>query len=140
MKKIKNPTTVDEQIALLRTRGMEVNEQLARQWLSSVSYYRLSGCWYSYRVLPEPENPREPQRADDFVPGTTFEEVVALYEFDRKMRTLVYDGIERIEVALRARIGELLNAKGALSYKDRSCFREEFQHRDWLKTAEKRVD
>lgn len=40
MKKIKNPTTVDEQIALLRTRGMEVNEPLARQWLSSVSYYR----------------------------------------------------------------------------------------------------
>ncbi|MCX2164045.1 Abi family protein [Corynebacterium auriscanis] len=140
MKKIKNPTTVDEQITLLRTRGMEVNEPLARQWLSSVSYYRLSGYWYSYRVLPEPEDPKEPQRADSFVPGTTFEEVVALYEFDRKMRTLIYDGIERIEVALRARIGELLIAKGALSYKDRSCFREKFQHQDWLKTAEKRVD
>lgn len=140
MKKVKNPTTVDEQIALLRTRGMEVNEPLARQWLSSVSYYRLSGYWYSYRVLPEPEDPKEPQRADNFVPGTTFEEVVALYEFDRKMRTLIYDGIERIEVALRARIGELLIAKGALSYKDRSYFRENFQHQDWLETAEKRVD
>lgn len=139
MKKIKNPTTVDEQIALMRTRGMEVNESLARQWLSSVSYYRLSGYWYSFRVLPEPEDPKEPQRDDDFVPGTTFEEVVALYEFDRKMRTLIYDGIERIEVALRARIGELLIAKGALSYKDPSCFREEFQHQDWLETAEKRV-
>lgn len=78
MKKIKNPTTVDEQIALMRTRGMKVNESLARQWLFSVSYYRLSGYWYSYRVLPEPEDPKEPQRADDFVPGTTFEEVVAL--------------------------------------------------------------
>ena len=140
MKKIKNPTTVDEQIALMRTRGMKVNESLARQWLFSVSYYRLSGYWYSYRVLPEPEDPKEPQRADDFVPGTTFEEVVALYEFDRKMRTLIYDGIERIEVALRARIGELLITKGALSYKDPGCFREEFQHQDWLETAEKRVD
>lgn len=67
-------------------------------------------------MLPEPEDPKEPQRADNFVPGTTFAEVVALYEFDRKMRTLIYDGIERIEVALRARIGELLLAKGALPY------------------------
>ncbi|WP_414730613.1 hypothetical protein [Actinobaculum suis] len=36
------------------------------------------------------------------------------------MRTLIYDGIERIEVALRARIGELLLAKGALPYKDQT--------------------
>lgn len=140
MKKIKNPTTVEEQIALLRSRGMEIHETLAQQWLASVSYYRLSGYWYSYRVLPVPEDPKEPQRADDFVSGTTFEEVVALYEFDRKMRTLIYDGIERIEVALRARIGELLIAKGALSYKDPSFFREEFQHQEWLETAGKRVD
>ena len=107
MKKIKNPTTVEVQIALMRSRGMELNESLARQWLSSVSYYRLSGYWYAYRILPEPEDPKQPQRADSFVRGTKFEEIVALSEFDRKMRTLIYDGIERIEVALRARIGEL---------------------------------
>jgi len=140
MKKIKNPTTVEVQIALMRSRGMELNESLARQWLSSVSYYRLSGYWYAYRILPEPEDPKQPQRADSFVRGTKFEEIVALYEFDRKMRTLIYDGIERIEVALRARIGELLVAKGALSYKDPGIFREDFRHQDWLETAEKRVD
>lgn len=139
MKKIKNPTTVDEQIQLMRSRGMNVDEPLARQWLSSVSYYRLSGYWYPYRVLPAPADPKNPQRADDFELGTAFAEVVALYEFDRKMRMLIYDGIERIEVALRARIGELLIAKGALSYKDPGFFRKEFQHKEWLKTAEKRV-
>lgn len=39
-----------------------------------------------------------------FLPGTTFEDVVSLYEFDRELRLLCMDGIERIEVALRAAI------------------------------------
>lgn len=47
-----------------------------------------------------------PVRADTFVQGSTFTEVAGLYEFDRKLRTLVHDGIERIEIALRTRVGE----------------------------------
>lgn len=140
MKKIKKRTTVDEQIVLMQSRGMEVSDSLARQWLASVSYYRLSGYWYPYRVLPEPEDPKEPYRLDDFVPGTRFQEIADLYEFDRKLRTLIYDGIERIEVALRARIGELLVAKGPLSYKDSGHFRSDFKHSAWLATAKRRVE
>lgn len=140
MKQIKNPTTVEQQISLLQSRGMEVNVALARQWLASVSYYRLSGYWYSNRLPLESKDPRKPLRDDTFESGTRFHEIAALYEFDRKMRTLIYDGIERIEVALRARIGELLVAKGALSYKDPGIFREEFRHAEWLETAERRVE
>lgn len=81
---------------------MRVDEDLARQWLRSVSYYRLSGYWYAYRVLPPSAEPREPERCDDFEMGTRFADVVSLYEFDQKMRTLIHDGIERIEVVLRA--------------------------------------
>lgn len=49
---VKDPTTVDEQIHILSERGMQVDIDLARQWLRSVSYYRLSGYWYPYRALP----------------------------------------------------------------------------------------
>lgn len=53
MKKIKNPTTVEVQIELMRSRGMELNESLARQWLSSVSYLQ------AVRVLVRlPDSPR----------------------------------------------------------------------------------
>jgi len=102
---VKDPTTIDEQIHILSERGMQVDADLARQWLRSVSYYRLSGYWYPYREQLE-SAPRMPVRADTFVQGSTFTEVAGLYEFDRKLRTLVHDGIERIEIALRTRVGE----------------------------------
>ena len=46
---VKDPTTIDEQIRILSERGMHVDIDLARQWLRSVSYYRLSVYWYPYR-------------------------------------------------------------------------------------------
>ena len=119
---------------------MTVDEPLARQWLANVSYYRLSGYWYSYRILVESEDSKRPQRLDAFSPGTTFAEIVALYEFDRKLRTLIHDGVERIEVALRARIGERLVQRGALSYKDPTVFRPGFDHDSWLDMAQRRTD
>ncbi|SUE39781.1 Abortive infection bacteriophage resistance protein [Rothia dentocariosa] len=73
------------------------------------------------------------------MPRTSFEDVIALYEADRKLRTLIHDGIERIEVALRARIGELLVSEGSLSYRNKIIFRPNFKHEEWLETADKRV-
>ena len=43
-KPLKAATTVAQQIALLRSRGLDVDEGLACQWLANVSYYRLSAC------------------------------------------------------------------------------------------------
>ena len=81
---VKDPTTIDEQIHILSERGMQVDADLARQWLRSVSYYRLSGYWYPYREQLE-SAPRMPVRADTFELGSTFTEVPGLYEFDRKL-------------------------------------------------------
>ena len=58
---VKDPTTIDEQIHILSERGMQVDADLARQWLRSVSYYRLSGYWYPYREQLE-SAPRMPVR------------------------------------------------------------------------------
>lgn len=129
---IKPSTTLEQQLDILSERGMRLDESLARQWLTNVSYYRLSGYWYTYRVLPEDANPKKPVRLDQFVDGTSFTEVAGLYEFDRKLRTLVHDGIERIEVALRTCIGEWIVKRGALAYCEPSLFREGFDHVAWL--------
>jgi Abortive infection bacteriophage resistance protein len=136
---VKQPTTLEEQLELLSKRGMALDGSLARQWLSNVSYYRLSGYWYPYRVLPESVDPKDPVRLDDFVEGTSFCEVAALYEFDRKLRALVHDGIERIEVALRTRVGEWITQYGALAYREPSLFREGFDHVAWLARVYGRV-
>ncbi len=39
-----------------------------------------------------------------FVPGTTFHDVLRLYEFDRELRLLCLNAVERVEVALRSAI------------------------------------
>lgn len=134
-KSLKPATSPKEQIETLRSRGMHLDDSLARQWLENVSYYRLSAYWYPARVFGT-----DGKRTDAVQKGTCFSDVVALYEADRKLRTLVHDGIERIEVMLRTRIGERLVANGPLSYKDPNYFRPTFDHASWVNTANKRVN
>ena len=48
-----------------------------------------------------------PQRSDEFLPNSRFQDVVALYVFDKKLCLLILDAIERIEVAFRVDIAYL---------------------------------
>ncbi|WP_132750496.1 Abi family protein [Simplicispira metamorpha] len=63
--------------------------------LSRIGYYRLSGYMLPFQTGHQPD----PHR---FKPGTTFESVLALYEFDCKLRGLLMLAIEPIEVAFRS--------------------------------------
>jgi abortive infection bacteriophage resistance protein len=127
-------TSIAEQIELLSSRGMVVDKQLAVQWLQRVGYYRLSAYWYPYRAI------NNAGRSDEFVAGTTFDNVAKLYEFDRKFRTLLHDGIERIEVSLRTELIETFGAKDPLAYKNSENFRPTFEHQQWLETVSRRVE
>jgi abortive infection bacteriophage resistance protein len=88
----KPPLTLEAQADLLIGRGMSGDRDLMIERLSTVSYYRLSGYSFPFR------NPD----SETFRPGTTFEAVWRRYTFDRNLRLLVLDAIERIEVAARA--------------------------------------
>ncbi len=49
----KLPTTIDQQLALLEDRGMELGcKETAKQWLESVGYYRLSAYWLRFEAPP----------------------------------------------------------------------------------------
>jgi len=90
----KCPLTIKEQVDLLLKRGMTGDRDLMIRQLTVVNYYRLSGYCHTFR---------EPG-AETFHPGTTFELVWKTYAFDRRLRLLVMDALERIEVA----VGSLL--------------------------------
>lgn len=93
---IKGPTTVPEQIQLLKSRGLTIDdESLAFEYLSHVSYYRLGEYWYSLQF--DKENHL-------FKPQSVFSDVIFLYEFDRELRMLLFDVIERIEISLRTKL------------------------------------
>jgi abortive infection bacteriophage resistance protein len=92
----KRVTTVDDQIMQLKARGLQISDDSnARHYLLNISYYRLAGYWW-------------PMQADKvnhtFKPNSRFEDVIALYNFDRELRLLLFDIIERIEIGLRTKM------------------------------------
>jgi abortive infection bacteriophage resistance protein len=77
---------------------------------------------------------------DRFQPGTSFEQVVDLYEFDRQLRLEVLDGVERIEVALRTAVTyRFALVAGAFGHTEPSHFRRSFDHAEWLRRVEEEI-
>lgn len=96
MKFAKPALSLDQQIALLRERGLVIEDEAeARHYLAHISYYRLRAYWLPFE-----------KRASDgvhrFRDGARFSDALALYVFDRQLRLLVMDAVERVEVAIRA--------------------------------------
>ena len=76
---------------------MEItDEEKAQHYLSRIGYYRLST--YMFPLFSFPKNRRQ------FKSGTTFSKVMMLYRFDKKLRLLLFNEIEKIEVAVRCSI------------------------------------
>jgi abortive infection bacteriophage resistance protein len=94
MKYPKPPLSFEQQAARLIERGMQGDLKLIEQRLASVNYYRLSGYWYPFRTPDD----------DSFGPNTTFDTVWTRYVFDRRLRLLVMDAVERIEIAVRTQL------------------------------------
>ncbi|WOH94170.1 Abi family protein [Corynebacterium urealyticum] len=128
---LKNAKSANEQIALLKSRGLEVDPPLAKQWLANVSYYRLSGYWYPARAFDKSTG----RRLDRFAPGFAFQNATDLYEADRKLRTLLHDGVERVEIALRTQVTDHLcnrHPSDPTFYLTSEAFRDEFDHLTWI--------
>jgi abortive infection bacteriophage resistance protein len=90
-----------------------------------VGYYRLSGYWYPFREsLPQQHGPRVV--LDTFAAGTTLVQVADVYEFDRKLRLLVMDGIERVKVSVRFHVGHVLGRRGAFAHADPDALDDNF--------------
>lgn len=103
----------DEQIDKLEERGLVIDDrELAKTRLQSISYYRLRG--YTYPFQDEDEN---------FIGGITFEQIYSLYCFDRKLRNLAMDALEKIEVALKTQmIYQWARTNGANWYEDPALY------------------
>jgi len=113
--------TFDQQLELLKSRGLEVtNHQTALMYLKRVGYYRLSGYWYPFREMIAPNElqhaPIKHLRKDNFVINSKLQDVINLYIFDKKLRILLLDAIERIEVSVRVNIAYLLGKYDRFAY------------------------
>ena len=116
--------TLDQQLDRLIERGLEVpDREKALHYLRFIGYYRLSG----YTLPFQHNDPALP--AHTFRDGVAFDAVLDLYIFDRELRLLVMDAIERIEVAVRVAISNTMSERyGPHWYLDKTLFRKQYRH------------
>ncbi len=107
----------------------------ASAYLERVGYYRLSGYWYSLRESTKTANSQDTIH-DTFRQGTTFDQVIDLYVFDKTLRILLLDAIERIEVALRTSVALCLGRYAPCAHYDPKFLNKRFhqngQHGVWI--------
>lgn len=116
----KPPLSVDQQIDLLIQRGMAVpDRERARHYLTHINYYRLRAYWLPFEVAPAAGH------AHGFAAGTNFDTVLNIYVFDRDLRLLLLDAIERVEISLRTTFAQHVSCKyGAFAHDDVNLFRD----------------
>ena len=91
-KKYSNPTDI---ISILESRGLVITDKnKAENYLRSIGYFRLSA--YCYPLL------KEPKENHLYKDDSTFTKILNMYKFDRKLRILLFNEIEKIEVAIRS--------------------------------------
>jgi abortive infection bacteriophage resistance protein len=132
---------------------MDVSDEArAKMCLARIGYYRLSAYWYPFRnsvIHTDPTNMTTRTTVlDDFRPGTSFTDVFDFYVFDKGLRLLVSDALERIEIAFRAQISNLLGARDTWAHRNPKELHGDFtakssprkpnltKHQDWLITLD----
>ncbi len=90
------PTSISDQITWLIARGVSIPDHgEAARFLSNVNFYRFRGypAPFVNRTATSSQHP--------FQPGTSFGDVVERYDFDRRLRILLLDAFNQIEVSIR---------------------------------------
>jgi len=93
----KHFTSPHDLVSLLKDRGLEIkNEEKATAYIANIGYYRLSSYFYPLLKSPKSEH--------IYKANATFDLVMNMYRFDRKLRMLLFNEIEKIEIAIRSTI------------------------------------
>lgn len=91
--------SIEQQVQSLKDAGMSVSsDEKAAKYLQKVGYYRLRGYTYTFYD----------NNAKQYRSGTSFANIIKLYEFDTKLSNLLFSYLSIIEVSLRVRLTESL--------------------------------
>lgn len=104
---VKPATTLDQQTALLISRGLNVSDTDACQrFLYDTSYYRLSGYARQFQTAPK-------ARDNTFLPGTGFDQVQRIVMLDTELSLALLRSLGAVERVVRARFAyELAHLHG----------------------------
>lgn len=90
---MKSFKTIDEQIELLKSRNLIIaDEEYAKNYLLSNNYYSIINGYGKYF----------PRNGENYVNGTTFEELECLHRFDRDLKQVLFEAIVGVETHLKS--------------------------------------
>lgn len=126
----KLPISIADQIALLKSRELNfANETEAEKVLEHISYYRFAAYLRPFEI---------DKTTHQLSASATFENVLSVYSFDAKLRALVFDVIQKIEISIRSKmIHEFSLAYGAFWFFDESCFTDKHRFVESMNVLEK---
>lgn len=115
----KKATTVSEQIQLLSERGLQIDNDSAQKIFSKISYYRLTAYLKTFQLTG----------SERFAEGTSLDEVYRVYCFDRKLKYIIFQAIEKLENAIKAQVSNRMSLlHGAHWYLDPIHFDRLYKH------------
>lgn len=133
----KQPLTIDEQISKLENRGLNFSDKtLAAQYLQNISYYRLRAFTYPFQ-----NNSIDADH--EFIRNDIeFTDIIDLYVFDKRLRSLIFSEIEKIEIAVRTKLSLLysLSTQNALWYEDINVYNSEAEIKKTLYDIKSEID
>ena len=90
----KTNRTADDLIVVLKRKGLSIADEVKSiNYIRNIGYYRLKAYFYPLY--------QEPKHKHLFKVDATFDKVMNMYRFDRKLRLLLFNEIEKIEVAFK---------------------------------------
>lgn len=108
MASLKPPATLDEQVVILKSRGLIINDvQLAKEILAKTNYYRLVNA-YSLDLYDNSPGVKPKTRYKD---GVSLTQLYDIYQFDTKLRHILFELIEPFELKFRTSLAYYLAHK-----------------------------
>jgi len=128
---VKEPATIEAQLAKLETRGCLIEDRpYAMSVLEKINYYRLANYFAVFH------DDRKFYRR-----GTSFNSVIHLYDFDRRLRGQLLIFLEEIEISMRAVISNYHALKyGALGYHNEASFSHSHNHNRFISKIERLIE
>lgn len=129
MSTVKPFQTIEEQIEILKSRGLIIDDYpYAVKTLREINYYRLSGYTLTLR------------KGDQFYPYVRLEDIVQIYYFDSELRTLLLHLLDHIELKLRTQIGYVHGKRhGPLGYIEAYTYQNPRHFRQFISNFEKSI-
>ncbi|MBQ9072489.1 MAG: Abi family protein [Bacilli bacterium] len=118
--------TLEEQIEILRTRGLVItDEEKTKDVLLRENYFFINGYRHLFMKSTKDKN---------FIPGTTFEELYAMFVFDRRVRNIFFKNLLIVENNIKSLISYQLSKK--YGYKEKEYLNPKNFTKDPMKSRQ----